>query len=140
MHSKTQVSRARITLTSAVYRFEDSQTTRRSLFLPPRISDSPFHHRTTVTTMKIGIQTLASKKFSVEIDEKENVLALKQRIHSELNLGEVEDQKLIFLGKVLKVSGNGNTTAWSRACIESLPFGSHLTSLLMYSTLERAIN
>lgn len=54
--------------------------------------------------MKIGIQTLASKKFSVEIDEKENVLALKQKIHSELNLGEVDDQKLIFLGKVLKVS------------------------------------
>ena len=41
-------------------------------------------------------------RYPVEIDEKDTVLALKQKIQSELNLGDVEEQKLIHLGKILK--------------------------------------
>lgn len=40
-------------------------------------------------------------RYSVEIDEKETVLSLKQKLHTEHNLGEVDDQKLIYLGKIL---------------------------------------
>jgi len=52
--------------------------------------------------MKVGLQTLNGKKYSVEIDEKETIGALKSKIHSELQLGEPEEQKLIHVGKILK--------------------------------------
>ena len=44
--------------------------------------------------MKVSIQTLANKKYVLEVDEKDTVLTLKNRIHSELSLGEVDEQKV----------------------------------------------
>jgi len=52
--------------------------------------------------MKIGIQTLKNAKHSLEVNETDTVLDVKKRIESELQLGEVEEQKLIHLGKILK--------------------------------------
>jgi len=51
--------------------------------------------------MKIGVQTLKGQKHSLEVQENDTILAVKQRISSELGLGDASEQKLIYLGKIL---------------------------------------
>jgi len=51
--------------------------------------------------MKIGVQTLKGQKHQLEVAESDTVLAVKQRIASELGLGDASEQKLIYLGKIL---------------------------------------
>jgi len=52
--------------------------------------------------MKVIIQTLANKKYEVDIDATASVLVLKTKLHTELALGEIDELKLINLGKILK--------------------------------------
>jgi UV excision repair protein RAD23 len=55
--------------------------------------------------MRILIQTLKSTKHPLEVAETDSIAAVKQRIHSELHLGEPPEMKLIYLGKVLAADG-----------------------------------
>ena len=52
--------------------------------------------------MKIGIQTMKNAKYSLEVKESDTVLDVKRQLHSEHALGEADEQKLIYLGKILK--------------------------------------
>ncbi|ETO12762.1 rad23 protein [Reticulomyxa filosa] len=61
--------------------------------------------------MIIQIKTLQNNKFDLEVDANDTVRTeitkhcvaqIKERIHSELDLGEPENQKLIHRGKILK--------------------------------------
>ena len=51
--------------------------------------------------MKIILKTLQNKKYDLEVSENDTVLNIKERIDKELNLGDVNDQKLIKAGKIL---------------------------------------
>ena len=51
--------------------------------------------------MKITLKTLQNKKFEIEAIPSSTVLELKQRVDTELQLGDVADQKLIKAGKIL---------------------------------------
>jgi len=52
--------------------------------------------------MIIQVKTLQNSKFDLEIQLTDTVAQIKERIHTELNLGEPETQKLIHRGKILK--------------------------------------
>jgi UV excision repair protein RAD23 len=52
--------------------------------------------------MKINIQTLKNAKYSLEVSEDSLISSVKQQIATELKLGDVEEQKLIYVGKILK--------------------------------------
>ena len=63
-------------------------------FLFARFPFPATRHPPPSPAMKVSIQTLANKKYVLEVDEKDTVLTLKNRIHSELSLGEVDEQKV----------------------------------------------
>ena len=55
-----------------------------------------------MSTIKITVKTLKNKKYELQINESDTILSIKNKIDSELNLGEPETQKLIHHGKILK--------------------------------------
>eukprot|EP01084_Bolivina_argentea_P080017 144988_1 len=52
--------------------------------------------------MTITIKTLQNKRYDLEVDLKNTVSEIKEKIHKELQLGEPESQKLIHHGRILK--------------------------------------
>jgi len=52
--------------------------------------------------MIITIKTLQNKRYDLDIDPKNTVAEIKEKIHKDLSLGEPESQKLIHHGKILK--------------------------------------
>lgn len=52
--------------------------------------------------MKIFVRTLKNDKYELDVAPEESVLSVKQRIHSQYDLGDVDSQKLIYSGKILK--------------------------------------
>lgn len=53
-------------------------------------------------TVQIGIQTLANKKYTLDVQPDATIATIKQQIATELQLGAAESQKLIYSGKILK--------------------------------------
>ena len=52
--------------------------------------------------MIITIKTLQNKRYDLEIDPKDTVQKIKEKIDKDLSLGSPESQKLIHHGKILK--------------------------------------
>jgi len=52
--------------------------------------------------MKITIKTLKNKKYELEIQEDDDIISIKKKIHETLKLGTPEQQHLIHHGKILK--------------------------------------
>lgn len=51
--------------------------------------------------MKVNIQTLKNAKHILDVQPTDTILSVKQKISTELQLGAVDEQKLIFVGKIL---------------------------------------
>jgi UV excision repair protein RAD23 len=52
--------------------------------------------------MKLSIRNIKNERHTLEVDESTTVASIKERIESELSLGEASKSKLIFSGKILK--------------------------------------